>query len=88
MSTEDMSAYFDNVADSFKTALAENDRLEAASEATAEEMAALAWGNAYRARWRTHVPAAGNRTAAKFCKECGKGVVGMKFCQSCGTKTG
>ena len=94
MSTEDMSAYFDNVADSFKTSADPQHRRQEA--ARTEEEAALAWGNAYRARWRTqfgafkstHVPAAGNRTVAKFCKECGKGVVGMKFCQSCGTKTG
>ena len=26
--------------------------------------------------------------SAKFCTECGKGVLDMKFCQSCGTKTG
>ena len=64
MSTEDMSAYFDNVADSFKTS-----------------------ADIFGAFKPTFMPA-GNRTAAKFCKECGKGVVGMKFCQSCGTKTG
>ena len=33
-----------------------------------------------------HAP--GNSGVSKFCKECGKGVRGMKFCQSCGTKTG
>ena len=25
------------------------------------------------------------QSIAKFCKECGKGVIGMKFCQNCGT---
>ena len=61
MSTENMSAYFDNMVDSFKTS-----------------------ANIFGA----FKPPAENRTTSKFCKECGKGVRGMKFCQSCGTKIG
>jgi len=38
--------------------------------------------------WRRDALKRAPKSVHKFCTECGKGVLDMKFCQSCGTKTG
>jgi len=87
LSTENMSAYFYNMVDSFSAA--GNVFLPKEARKCSED--ATKRNNAYVKQMHEEKLAREallRKTDGAYCTECGKGVVGMKFCKSCGTKTG